>query len=246
MSKSNELEKKQTTEIAIPSNWGAGQDTRFEDIIIPKILVAQSKTKVVEDEKVKRQTFWHSLNEESLNERGESLEVIIIDSFKLRQHFEVVEKGRDIYVRSEAWAPDMAGEDWNYEENGKHMKQVPTYNYMVVLPKDIKSGAPFPMVVTFKGASFKQAKALNTLIAQLRSWGKSSGDVVFNLFLEEQEKDGNTFYVIKAKQGRETTAIEKEASYKCYQMIKSTTYKVDEKEDEPASTKSVASDSLEV
>ena len=76
---------------------GASDNVDNEDILIPKILLMQQMSDLVQDDKAKSGQYCDSVEGNLLADKGANLDMIVFDSIKLWQHFKMV-GGKPEYV----------------------------------------------------------------------------------------------------------------------------------------------------
>ena len=229
-----EVAKKQSTEVAEPivSSGAFSATVDANDIIIPKVLLMQSISTLVEAEKAKSGDFIHSLDEVVLGKKEEKpVEFIVLGMYKTIHVYE----GKK-YIKTIDFTPNKP---WSEVVNGVEIFHKPTSNYYVILNKDIENMAVFPHVITFKGNSHKNSKKLNTKLMMLEEFGAEIYAKSFNLVAKSEENDQGKFYVMDVIDGKKTTEIEVKQALKWVERLKTVNVQVHDN-DADESTESAA------
>jgi len=220
--------------------WGAGCDVGNEDIIIPRIQLMQHVSQAVKDEAAKAGDFVNSLSSDVIGTANKKLvadkkdspvDFIAFSSFKMLQTYV-----NDEYKSSEPFRAEFLDrERYPYEEvtpEGRINRKT-TLNFYALLPSEIEAGVAFPYVLTFKGLSTRAGKQLATIYKQLLMFNAPSASVVCQLTASEESNDKGSFYVMKTKKLRNSTAKEVLEAKKWHDAIfeRVKTVKVDEPEE---------------
>jgi hypothetical protein len=177
---------------------GAGEEIDTKDILIPKLMLTQGLTKAVAKGKARVGRYVNSVD---LTDHGDSLEAIVIQSYKVWQEYKIVEGDKDEYIQT----LDFYGnEDLAYQftdEKGNSCKRKEVLGFYCILLDEIKSGAAFPYIIDFKGGSKGAGRQLSTHFAKLRSANLPSFAKVFTFGTELIEAK-HTYYVKTVDMGR--------------------------------------------
>jgi len=164
-----------------------------DDIQIPSLILLQAGTDLSElaDTPWKKGQFYDMATDELLD-KVEGLVVgykVTARLFGPKQ-----QNGRADMIRfsSDGKHWDDSGDlitpdEFKYREDGEFAKKA--FSYLI-----IRKGQEFPVMVTFKGASAKNAKKLNSHLARMRPSFRS----YFSFFSTHEEGDGNNWYEIHA------------------------------------------------
>lgn len=202
----NDLTKTQGTELSTntQSSGSFSQGVDASDIIIPKILLMQAISQLVEDEKAKSGDFVHSLDEVVVGSKDkEPVELIVLGMYKTLQTFE-----DDNYIKTEPLTSENSTLPYEEVINGVKVNRTKTMNYYVLRPEDIENMAVFPMVVTFKRTSLKGGRKLATKLMMLEEFGAETYAKTFLLTAKQEEGDKGKYYVMDIQDGRKTTDVE--------------------------------------
>ena len=222
--------KKETavsTDVQPLGSFSAGVDA--SDIIIPKVLLMQSISQLVDQEKAKAGDFVHSLDENIIGAKEDKpVEFITLDMYKTLQTYE-----DDKYVKTESLTPENSALPYEEVVNGVKVNRTKTMNYYVIRPEDVENMSVFPMVITFKRTSLKGGKKLATKLMMLEEFGAEVYAKTFKLVARQEEGDKGKYYVMDIVDGRKSSDIEVKHATKWYNRLKTTEVKVHETEDEP-------------
>ena len=184
------------------ANWGAGQDLDKSDLVLPKIMLMQAMSDLVSEGKAKPGDFINSVDGTVLGSKDKGVEVIIFRANKIIQVY-----NGDEYVRTEPFTAETQSLLYDKSEGPDFRKNV-VMNFSVLLPKDVKDGSAFPMILSFKRTSLGAGKKLATLLIRLQMMKKPSAAKVFKISAEQQENDKGKFFTMNVAEGRDTTEQE--------------------------------------
>lgn len=200
---------KQEQEVAVPENYEAPEMSR-EDIAIPSVVLWQKMTDIpeFEGENIKPGTFVNPVTGEIY---GDSFEAAVISYHVTARIWGDVDKstGRKPIARFSSdgvhWDDNgdiINGSEFAWREDGKNA--VKSYHYLVVV-----KGTDMPAMVTFKGASAKNAKKLNSNLYFMRpSW-----KTWFHFSSKQEETNGNRYHVLTSKPQPKKLLNEEDAAF---------------------------------
>jgi hypothetical protein len=229
-------------------NW-----SRFEgdvtDVLIPKLLVGQSTSKFVQEEKVSFGQIVRSTTLEVLGGKGKPFEFIPLSHSKTWIVSEKV-NGRFEFRKIEGYSPENKDKPWIWTENkdGRSVewKREKALNFYVLLPgdviKDVAARATFaetgelpdteasllPCFLQFKSTSYGAGKALVTHFAKAADFGIPPFANTFLLDTVKIQGDQNAWFVYKVDRAGKTEPKYLEACNKWRDIIKSQSLKIDE------------------
>lgn len=206
---------------------GASENIDAEDIVIPKVHLAQALTPEVSSGVVKAGQYMNSIEKTSL---GEALDMFVIGKVKLWQFYYEVKQGKKTtkeYLGTIEHTPfnkDLSERAYIPEELQKKaeekgvnedmlLKPDKILRFSVLLLEEVLGGFAFPYFVDFKRTSYPAGKQLESIFAKMRSVNLPSYAKVFNLNSEFVSNDYD-YYVKKVSLGRniskeELPAVEK-------------------------------------
>lgn len=229
-----EVAVKESTEVSTnvqsSGSFSAGVDA--SDIIIPKVLLMQSISQLVDAEKAKAGDFVHSLDEVVVGSKENApVEFIVLGMFKTLQTYE-----DDKYIKTESLTPENANLAYEEVINGVKVNRTKTMNYYVIRPEDVENMAVFPMVITFKRTSLKGGKKLATKLMMLEEFGAEVYMKTFKLVARQEEGDKGKYYVMDIVDGRKSNDVEVKQAIKWSERLKTTSVKVHEADEEQATS----------
>ena len=209
MSKELITQEQQPMAVAIPENYQAPEMAK-EDIAIPSIVMWQKMTDIpeFEGENIKPGTFCNPVTGEIY---GDKFEAAIISYHVTARIWGDVDKatGRKTIARFSSdgihWDDNgdiINASEFAWREDGKNA--VKSYHYLVVI-----KGNDMPAMLTFKGASAKNAKKLNSNLYFMRPTWKTW----FAFQSKEETTNGNKYYVLTSKPQPKAILSPDEAKY---------------------------------
>jgi hypothetical protein len=240
MSETQALTKKEQGQIKKYGDLMDEADVDADDILIPKLLLGQSISKFVKEEKGRSGEIRGSLGMNLIAARDKTVEVICFARYKT--WITLKAKGNEFVSQVPL---TLANANLPREEirDGVDVHNYETLNYYCLLPEEVKKGIYMPYVLSFRSTSYKTGKALETHRARLKEFGKPLAFKVFNLGAVEQSNDKGDFYVYTIEEGRDATDEELAATQKWNNIVKAGRAKVDESDledsDKGASEKNV-------
>jgi len=202
----------------MPTNvaWGAGENVRAENILIPKILLMQAISEFVMENHngIKMGDFVDSVEKVKIAAHNEPIELIIFHTF-------------------DTWVNHLDGEFFSTERVTSANANLPReeetkegiiardycQNFYALRIADLKEGLAFPYVISFKRTSRNTGKALSTRFTKMLRLKKSSASVVVKLSAKLEKGDKGHYYVSQVEFGRETTKEEMQECYAWYRKV---------------------------
>lgn len=209
------------------SQWGAGGNLDSKDLLVPRLILMQSSSTWVKEEKFKPGSFVHSLDMVSLGGKASPVELIVFQSFK-SIYKEKLEGKKFEWVENLPWNSETSQLPWEEIIGTEVYKNSPCINFYCITTKDVADGNVFPILISFKKSGLKTGKKLTTFLTKLQMFKSPSAAITFNLTSYLEEKDGDKYYVPEISQGRKTTVDELTYAKLMYDLIKSSSVKVDE------------------
>ncbi len=219
-----------STNVQSSGSFSAGVDA--SDIIIPKVLLMQAISQLVEQEKAKQGDFVHSLDEVVIGAKEDKpVEFIVLGMFKTLQTYE-----DDKYIKTESLTPENANLPYEEVVNGVKVNRTKTMNYYVIRPEDVENMSVFPMVITFKRTSLKGGKKLATKLMMLEEFGAEVYMKTFKLVARQEEGDKGKYYVMDIVDGRKSNDIEVKQAIKWSERLKTSAVQVHDADEEQAAS----------
>jgi hypothetical protein len=224
-----ELVARENTELSFPQeSWGAeGVDSK--DILISKVLLQQSLSKYVLDEKAKPGDMVDSVSGEVLGDKNKPIQIIPIMMTK-SVVVEILKDGKYEFVREEPVQTFPEKLEYTTSEGSFRLNK--SLNFYVLLADKASEPDSFPMVLSFRRTSFMAGKALSTHFAKAQIGKYPPANKVFSVSTHKVENDKGTFYTFTdIKEFRKSEPIELQNAYNWYKTLKSAKVKVDETDD---------------
>ena len=204
---------------------GAGEQIDNEDILIPKIHLAQALTPEVLEKKLEAGVYMNSVEKEEI---GAEVDVYVMNSVKLlqvyylvrsknkvkREYLGTVNFSKDEYLRiGQGVCPEELKE--RLEAKGVSLDKCEleadkVLRFWAVMSDEVAMGAAFPYIIDFKRTSYNAGQELQTKFARMRSMGLPSYAKVFTIGAEFVSGE-HDYYVKKVRAGRDITAEEVKA-----------------------------------
>jgi hypothetical protein len=205
--------------------YGAGKtiaenkEVYHNDIIIPKLRLQQGNPR--EHTTIQQGTF---LNSMTGGELGKEVELIVLDSFKLWQTFDVTNgENEKVWIESFPVNKENINYEYEYEDGGRKYRRRQGLIFTVLLGPDLAQGIKKLYTLDFYGASRYAGKNLVTLLNELYDQEYSSAAVVFKVSCEHKV-DGSKSYWIKkidaVRPASEKIVTELKSEYDSLQLVK--------------------------
>lgn len=190
------------------------------DILIPKILLAQSTSKAVQDEKVSFGQLYKSTTFEVLGGKDKPVSIIPLYHTKTWVLSQKV-GGKYEFRAVEPFTAENKDKPWEFTQVGQEWKREQSLNFFVLIPTEIEKdlaareqaaqgeipdldASLLPAVLSFKSTSYKSGKTLVTHFAKASDFGLPPFVKYFQLTTEKTTNDRGTFYVLKVESGGKT------------------------------------------
>jgi hypothetical protein len=217
---------------AVDNGWG-GEGLSNSDIMVPKLLLMQGLSDLVADGTAIAGQIRDSLEGKlfggvmKAKEAPTAMEVIPFSSFKTWVVFEK-RNGKDEYVKTVPFTAENEG--WAIEEvvGGVQVRRDKCLNFYVLRPEEIKEGAAFPYLVSFRRTSMPAGRKLATMAAKLRVFNQPIAMKVINLTASATENDKGKYFVYDLSSGRNSTAEEIVEAKKWHTTLKTANVKIDD------------------
>lgn len=226
------------------------------DIVIPKLLLMQGLSDLVNERKAQQGDFVKSSTAEKYGDDKLPVEFIPLTFQNLWLVAEDT-KGDGKKYEFRRYEPRTAQNEefpWDYIENGTKWKRTKIMSLFALLPKDIDAQAKMmkefeetgelpdvdkvllPVVIQFKNTSFKAGKEVATLFAKAESISRTLGKPVpafgttMRLSCVSDKNDKGNFFVMKVESAGKTKAEYRDSAANWYSQLLSlgAAIKVDE------------------
>lgn len=209
-----------STEMA---GWGSETKVSAKDIIIPKILLMQSDSTLVMEDKAKNKDFVNSSSKEVMKD----VSYTPIKGVKLYRVFKK-EGNKGVFLYEEPWtdANDEKEKEWKEGKDELYAQKVWRFYGLV-------NGEPMPFVLDLRGMSYSAGKRLYNLMYVQNPVDKlTPGGKTIKLSTSIQEYEGakkNVFeYTVDGVTPKEVLG----KAYEWFKTLQTSTAKVDDAEDE--------------
>jgi hypothetical protein len=232
---------------ALAGSWKFEGDV--SDILIPKLLVGQATSKLVQDEKVGFGQIWRSTTGEVLGGKGKPFQAIPLFHFKTWVLSEKV-SGKFAYRGSEPFTAENREKPWIWTErvDGKttEWKREQALNFYVLLPDDIArdwasreafqttgelpdtDASLLPCLLQFKSTSYKAGKTLVTHFAKAADFGVPPFVNTFHIDTDKVTGDQNSWFIFKVDGAGKTNSDYLAACAKWREIVAKQNVKVDD------------------
>jgi len=231
----NEVATRSSTAIAaekIIADWGAPQMS-VQDFTIPRILLMQSTSPQVKENKFQNGDLVDSLTNKKLGGFEKPIDII---PFYMERVWYIKSKPNAKaklfeYDRQEPITP--SNEVQQYEqigEGGKLEHWYRTQNFYVLIPSEIDAGTALPYLISFKSSAGGRAgkKLATTMYMKNTRAGKPPAAMVMELSVVTGTNEVNTFAAYDVSEKRESRDYEIGEAFDWVQKVKKGAVKVDE------------------
>jgi len=209
------------------------------DILIPKILLMQSTSEMVQQEKRNLGEMVDSVSGEVICKRGEKIGFYPLFLFKTWDVSKLVGT-RYQYQETLPFTPENATLKWeDVNAAGEQIRNTQCLNFYVMLASQIDDPASFPYLIKFKSTSYKTGKALVTHFAKANMLRKVPWFKQVVMGTTKESNDDNTWYVPTIEDGPlfdRSSEADLGRMAKCKQwsqVVKSGKVKTDQSEETP-------------
>lgn len=197
------------------------------DIRIPILMLMQPASGMVSDQRAKLGDIVINETEKVLTGiGGDPLEVIGLYKFDTVRSYAAAD-GK--FIKEETYTGKI---DKEGVIDGVAVRRYHTINWFVLLVKDIEAGEGFPVLMRFKSSSFQAGNKFASFLYIKRMFNKLPFDYTckFGVERRQNEKKQN-WAALSFKEGRETTAQEKDLAKQMVAVINAKRYTVMDAED---------------
>lgn len=216
-------------------NWGEFKGDAT-DILIPKILLAQSTSKAVQDERV---GFGQLYKSTTFDVIGGKDKPVAITPLHYTKNWVLSKKvgGKFEFQKFEPFTEANRDFPWDFEEAGTPWKREAVLSFFVLvnaeITKDLEArkgvqergeipdieASLVPSVLAFKSTSYKAGKTLVTHFAKAAEFGLPPFVNYFNLTTEKVTNEQGTFYVLVVDRGGKTSDEHLAACHKWHTLV---------------------------
>ena len=190
----------------IEGGWST-EDIDTNDILIPNILLMHPTSDLVKKGERNQGEIIRSTNNEVLAKRNETFNIVVFDKWK---EWRIMKKNpgssRYEFVRFDKWAIDNDSLPWEYEENGESFRRDKTLNFYGILEKDVKSGTPFPVKLSFVRTSFNTGRKIADIYTKTIMEKQAPTRQYFKIGSKLVEGKEESFFAFTTEEGDTTPA----------------------------------------
>lgn len=223
--KAGALAKKEETSLAQYQGLMDETPVDKKDFLIPKLLLMQGVSKLVQEEKARAGEIRGSIDQNKIAEKEGSVEII---PFSVYKTWVTLTKVGSEFVVQEPLTALNYNKPREEMRDGVEVINFETLNYYCLLPEEIQNGMFLPYVVSFRSTSYQAGKTLETHRARLQEFGKPLPFKTFNLGSSPKKNDKGSFYVFTISESRDTTEVELDAVKHWHSIVKQGEAKVDD------------------
>lgn len=236
----------QKTEAQVPANAlqnAAENGFRFDpnNVTLPRILLVQKMSAVVDTGDFKAGEIRNSLTNEKLGGVGDPFEVIPL-SFK--EVWTYVAKEGNKFIKIEdltAANKDLPWEDTiTHRDEEIEVKRQKTFQFMVLIVKGLGEDQILPAQISFKVKSLRAGKDLNSLVMQRVAMGQEAYTKTAKISSLAQKVGDHGFHIFAVAPGEKTNDEQRRLAAMWTKELRQNTFRV--QEEEVDSDSAVASD----
>ena len=233
---SKEVAKAASKEVAQAQNladWGE-QELSSQDILISKILPMQGLSKMVTERKAQMGEYRDSVTAALHGSVDAPMEFL---PFHMKRSWSVSKmvNGKYVYQREEQMTRENEGRQWEENVGGEQFRNVYTYTFFALLPKEIAKGGAMPYMLSFSSTSVKAGKKLATqMFVRNKNEGLTPASYVMHLDGQITKNDKGSFIVRDVSLGRKATDEEVTKALEFFKIVRSGAVKEDHSDREPA------------
>ena len=202
----------------VDTDWGFDNSVSDSDVVIPKLLLMQKTSQLVDDENsgVSVGDIVRSTSKEILAKKGGPLEFVPIHQFKTWVKYDM-SSGSPKFAGIEPCSSANEDLEWEYEEDGKQMRRDMTLNFYVLLKEDLVAHVEakekgtttnlFPCLVSFSRTSYRAGKILATHFFMCGRNRIPVPGTVYSLSSERKSNDSNSWYTLDVAKVGETDPL---------------------------------------
>jgi hypothetical protein len=227
---STELTKQEDQKQIAEMAKAFGGPVSTTDVLIPKILLMQSLSDFVVDDKAAAGDLVDSVSGEVVAGKGKHLEVIPISMYKTV----VIERNNGSkweYVRTQPYKSGDEKNLWEFTENGERLRGNVTLNFFVLRADQVDQPDALPYAAAFRRTSKKAGQYIATHFMKASMAGKPPMSKTILIGSKSEKGDQGPYHVFTAATGRDTAMPEMKAAFRWVEMVKQGLTKVDESDE---------------
>lgn len=227
-----QVAKTENKGIVIPQGYWGEEKTDSSDLIIPRVILAQGNTDLINSGKAAPGDLVDSVNTTVLAKKGEFLEFVPFKLVKLYQRsIKDLQSGKFVKVFSEPFKPQhnmlVTNQRLEMGPDGIEYKNESILVSSCVLPSKLNG---FPFIISFRSTSYFTGRKLANHFKVCEAGKFPVAATVFKLSTKQQSGKGNTWWVLDVAESRSSKPEELAAAYKWYQEFNSKAVNMEETE----------------
>lgn len=205
------------------------------DILIPKILLMQPSSDMVNEEKASLGDFRNSVTGAKVGSIAEPFSFI---PFMYKKTWDIVNADdNNTWVRSEPFNPEDENLPWEFVENAVNMKRIKRLDFYGFEPKSLEQGNILPMVLSFKSTGYREGMKILTQFQINVSTKRLPWSHVYSIAGSKLKNEKNqTYCVPKVDIAGETNEENLKLCYEWYKNMKTLSVRVDESDNQGPET----------
>jgi hypothetical protein len=226
--------------VAGDMDWGYDNEVSASNVIIPKLLLMQKTSKLVDDDSIEVGVgdIVRSTSKEVLASKGDGVEIIPLHTYDTWVNYDVSD-GSPKFVGIEPCTLQNEGLEWDYEVDGKAFRRDKTINVYGLVKSDVvehveakeKGGSTllFPVLVCFSRTSHRAGKVIASHFFMCKNARQPAPATVFRLHSDRRSNDQNSWYAWEVARSGATEEILLGECRQWYNILKDSlhTQKVD-------------------
>lgn len=184
--------------------WGAAQELTTDDVLVPRILLVQKMSDMVDKFQAREGEFRDSVSGELLGSETQPLEVVIFSVFQTHVVMKYSDRGKLEFDRIEPVTPENANLPWRTDtEERSH-----TYNFYLLRALGEQTAGELPYILSLNRSSRRSAQRLNTVFMKLKRVNKPSASQVISFKSRREQNDHGSWMSVDWEIKREATIDE--------------------------------------
>lgn len=197
-------------------SWGS-ENTSSKDLIIPKILLMQGMSELVQDDKARLGEFRSSLDGTLLG--GKDKPMSFIPFYLTKTIINYRQEGDQLkYIGEEPVTVKNADIPFETTVDGVDFRHDKCINVYCLRPEEL-DGEYLPYLLSFRRMSYRTGKKISTFFDKLKAFGKAPATRIFELSTTQQENEKGKFWVYDVEQKEATNQDQLAAAYLWYKTI---------------------------
>lgn len=229
-----QITKPEAKGLAVPQGFWGAEKVDSTDLIIPRIVLAQGNSDLINSGKAAPGDLIDSVNTGVLAKKGEFLEFVPFKLSKLYQKsVKNPQSGKFEKIFSEPFKMEhialVTTKRLEQGQDGREYKNESILICSCVLPQCLSG---FPFLISFRSTSYFTGKKLANHFKECQTNGTAVASTAFKLSTKQQSGKGNTWWVLEISKSRASKPEEMQAAYKWYQEFSAKPVEMSEPHDD--------------